>query len=320
MVATSPELEMFVRVEHAAKIADHIYLFDLRHPEGETLPAFTAGSHITVRVPNGLLRKYSLCNDPAEQYRYEIAVKREATGRGGSVSLVDEIKTGDRLLVSFPRNNFALTSNAASYIFIAGGIGITPIMSMIRYLQANGRNQFKLYYCVSTPEQAAFRKELSVPEFPNVKIHYDQGNPAHALDFWPILERSKGRHLWCCGPDSMMRVVRDMTGHWPSGSVHFESFAESSRNTMADRPFAVRLARSGEVIDIPVGMTILQALRAKGHQVPSSCESGTCGACRTRLLAGEVDHRDLVLLEDEKASNVMICVSRARSQVLVIDR
>ncbi|MGH6692704.1 MAG: ferredoxin reductase, partial [Gammaproteobacteria bacterium] len=141
-----------LRVARAAKIADDIHLFELRHPDGGELPAFTAGSHVAVRVPNGLLRKYSLCNDPAERDHYVIAVKREAAGRGGSASLVDGTRAGDLLPSSMPENNFALTERTASYLFIAGGIGITPIMAMVRHLKSAGRGRFKLYYCTRTPQ------------------------------------------------------------------------------------------------------------------------------------------------------------------------
>src|SRR3954470_20212120 len=160
MADDSAETEMMrLRVERADQIADGIFSFELRHPQGADLPEFTSGSHLTIRVPNGSLRKYSLCNDPAERDRYVIGVRREADGRGGSVSLVDDTKAGDELLVSPPRNDFKLVKSAAGYIFIAGGIGITPIMSMIRHLKSTG-GRFKLYYLTRSPEMTAFREEL----------------------------------------------------------------------------------------------------------------------------------------------------------------
>ncbi len=322
MSAGVAELQMIpLRVQHAAQIAEDVYLFEMKRPDGGELPEFTAGSHISIRAPNGLVRKYSICNDPGERDCYVIAAKREANGRGGSLSLIGETKIGDELLVSAPHNDFALVKSAAGYLFIAGGIGITPIMSMIRHLKTTGAGRFKLYYCTRSPEATAFREELSTPEFRGqVTIHHDQGDPARSLDLWPVVERPKGLHLYCCGPRPMMEAVRAMTGHWSSATVHFEAFAEPARRTAEDRPFAVRLARSGEVIEVPVGVTILEALRAKGHKVPSSCESGACGSCRTKLLGGEVDHRDLVLSEHERSDNIMVCVSRARSLELVIDR
>jgi phthalate 4,5-dioxygenase reductase subunit len=307
------------RVTRAERIADDIHLFELCDPAGGELPEFSAGAHVSLRVPNGLIRKYSLCNDPAERDRYIIAVKREAGGRGGSASLIRDIGEGSEVPVSAPANNFALTKSPAGYLFIAGGIGITPIMAMIRQLAATG-GRFKLCYCTRSPATTAFRDELSAPELRGkVKIHHDDGDLAKALDLWPIVEKPQG-HLYCCGPRGLMQAVRDMTGHWSPSAVHFEAFTEAAEAKPDDRPFTVRLARSGGSVAVPVGKTILEALRDHGLDVPSSCESGTCGTCRTRLISGEADHRDLVLADDERATNIMVCVSRARSDEIVIDR
>lgn len=319
MAADGLEQEMMaLRLARKERAADDIHLFEFRRPDGGELPAFSGGAHVSVRVPNGLTRKYSLCSNPAETDRYVIAVKRESAGRGGSVSLVDDAREGDVLDVAPPRNDFALVKSPAGYLFIAGGIGITPIMAMMRELEASG-GRFKLYYCTRSAETTAFRDEFAAPEFRGkVVIHHDGGDPARSLDLWPLLEKPKG-HVYCCGPRALMQTVRDMTGHWSASSVHFEAFTEPARETPDDVPFTVRLARSGEAIEVPVGTTMLEALRATGHQVPSSCESGTCGTCRTRLVSGEADHRDLVLADYEHATNIMLCVSRGRGE-LVIDR
>src|SRR5579871_4089725 len=143
-----------------ARVADDIFSFELRHKDGTDLPEFTAGAHISVRAPNGCERKYSLCNNPAERDRYVIAVKREADGRGGSRSLVDGSKPGDELQIAAPRNNFALVKSPAGYLFIAGGIGITPIMSMVWHLKHSGAGRFRLYYCARTPGLTAFADTL----------------------------------------------------------------------------------------------------------------------------------------------------------------
>ena len=315
--AGAPEPPMIPRrITRAERIAEDIHLFELRDPAGGELPAFSAGSHVSLRVPGGLLRKYSLCNDPAERDRYVIAVKREPNGRGGSESLIRHVAIGHEIPVSAPVNNFALAKSPAGYLFVAGGIGITPIMAMIRELAATG-GRFKLYYCTRSPEVTAFRDELA--EFGrNVVVHHDGGDLARALDLWPILEKPKGQ-LYCCGPRGLMQAVRDMTGHWSPSAVHFEAFTDAAPRP-DDRPFRVRLARSGQTIEVPVGTTILEALRAHGVEAPCSCESGTCGTCRTRLLAGEADHRDLVLGDEERETNIMVCVSRALCDELVIDR
>jgi len=317
-----PQTDIAVRVTRAEKIAEGIHLFEMRPKDGGELPAFTAGSHINLRLPNGLVRKYSLCSDPAERDHYRIAVKREENGRGGSIYLIDNTREGDEWLISAPDNAFALPQRGDNFIFIAGGIGITPFIAMIHALKHDPAKKFKLYYCSRTPEMTAFREELSAPEYKGkVVIHYDNGDPEKALDLWPIVEERKNReHLYCCGPRGLMEAVRDATGHWSPTAIHFEAFSEADARRPDDKPFKVKLAKSGVTIDVPAGTTIMEAMRTAGHDVPSSCESGTCGTCRTRLLEGEADHRDLVLTEAERGSQIMICVSRAKTPELVIDR
>jgi phthalate 4,5-dioxygenase reductase component len=321
MTTTAPPLTMPLRVTRNDQIADGIHLLEFRDPAGKPLPQFTAGAHIAVRVPNGLVRKYSLCTDPAERDLYQIAVKREVDGRGGSCNLIDNVKAGDELTVTAPVNDFGLPPRAQDFLFIAGGIGVTPIMAMIRQVVAEGK-RFRLFYCSRSPETTAFRDELSAPQFKNlVTIHYDQGDATRSLDLRPILAERKNReHLYCCGPRPLMEAVRAMTDHWSSTAVHFEAFSEAETHKAGDKPFKARLARSGAVLDVPTSKTILEALREHGLEVPSSCETGTCGTCRTKLLAGEADHRDLVLAEHERKDTIMICVSRARSDEITIDR
>ena len=319
-MAGSERPSLPVRVSRISAETPDIRLFELRAGDGAALPEFSPGAHISVRAPNGTIRKYSLCNDPAERDRYLMAVLREPGGRGGSVSMVEGIKEGDELLVTPPRNDFPLVPSPAGYTFIAGGIGITPILSMMRHLKSSGGPRFKLYYCTRSKEQTAFHADLSAPEFRGqVVMHHDGGELAKALDLWPALENPRG-HVYCCGPRGLMDAVRDMTGHWNGSQVHFEAFSEADAHKPDDRAFRVRLARSGTVIDVPADKTILDTIRAAGHEAPSSCESGTCGTCKTALLAGEPDHRDLVLMENERTDNIMICVSRAQSDEITIDR
>jgi len=310
-----------LRVTRNDPIAEGIHLLEFRDAGGKELPKFSAGAHITIRVPNGLLRKYSLCNDPAERDRYQVAVKREANGRGGSSTLIDRAKPGNELYVTAPVNDFALPQRAQNFLFIAGGIGITPIMAMIRQVQAEGK-RFRLYYCTRSPETTAFIDELSKPEYKDkVVIHHDHGDPAQSLDLKPVLAERKNReHLYCCGPRPLMEAVRAMTDHWSSTAVHFEAFSEAEIHKASDRPFKLKLAKSGKVFEVPADKTIMEVLREHGFEVPSSCETGTCGTCRTRLLAGQADHRDLVLAEHERGNNIMICVSRARADEITIDR
>jgi phthalate 4,5-dioxygenase reductase subunit len=321
MDATSYPKMLPLRVMRNDKIADGIHILEFRDAGGQPLPEFSAGAHIAIQAPNGLLRKYSLCNDPAERDRYLVAIKREANGRGGSCNLIDNTKAGDELMVAPPVNDFGLPPRAQDFLFIAGGIGITPIMAMIREVLRQGK-RFRLFYCSRSPETTAFLDELSAPEFKDqVTIHYDQGDPARSLDLKPVLAERKNReHLYCCGPRPLMEAVRAMTDHWSSTAVHFEAFSEAETHKPTDKPFKLRLARSGEVLDVPTTKTILEVLRDHGLEVPSSCETGTCGTCRTKLVTGEADHRDLVLAEHERADTIMICVSRAKSDEITIDR
>jgi phthalate 4,5-dioxygenase reductase subunit len=320
--ALNPELVLELRVQSAPVIARDVRRFDLVHPGGAPLPPFTPGAHLLIQAPNAMTRRYSLCNAPDEADVYSIAVKREAAGRGGSASIVDQVAEGDLLHVSTPRNDFELKEGVPGYVFIAGGIGITPILSMVRHLVATSDRPWKLYYLTRDAEQTPFRDELSAPPFRGkVVLHHDNGDPDQALDLWPVLERPKGAHLYCCGPTGLMDAVRDMTGHWSSSTVHFEDFgAGRVARTIADTPFTVRLGADGPPIAVDAGHSILEALRAHGHRIPSSCESGTCGSCRMKLVAGDADHRDLVLTAEERRANIMVCVSRALSPELVIER
>ncbi|HKU87856.1 MAG TPA: PDR/VanB family oxidoreductase [Casimicrobiaceae bacterium] len=321
MSERSPPL-MPLTVARTAHAAVGIHVFELVASGGQELPPFTPGAHVTVRAPNGQLRKYSLANDCGERHRYVIAVKREAAGRGGSASLVDDCGQGALLACSAPQNDFELSEKAKEFLFIAGGIGITPIMSMVRHLALRDARRFKLHYLTRLPEETAFLDELRAPPFSaSVAIHHDGGDPGRSFDLWPLFERPRALHVYCCGPRAMLQAVRDMSGHWSTSTIHIESFADAGTLAVPeDRPFRVRLARSGTTVDVGARQSILEALREHGLDVPSSCESGTCGTCRTRLLAGDVDHRDLVLSDAEHADNIMVCVSRARSPEIVIDR
>ncbi len=315
------DTQMPLRIVRAYDAAEGVRGFELAMPDGSELPPFTPGSHVKLQVPNGLVRKYSLCGDPAERRRYEIAVKREAQGQGGSISLCDDAQEGDTLSTSLPDNAFPLVDNAKGWIFVAGGIGITPIRSMIRSFGELPAAPWKLFYLTRSPQATPFLDELGALALKSrVRIHHDHGDPEKAFDLWPVFERPlPGTHIYCCGPRGLMEAVRDMTGHWSTRQVHFESFAGAGEVRPDDKPFTVRLARSGIGFGVPVGGTILAALREHGCNVPSSCESGTCGTCRTRLLAGEADHRDMVLLPEEQAGEIMVCVSRAKSAELTLD-
>lgn len=312
---------MLLRVAAKSEIADGVFLFDLRDTSGGDLPPFTPGAHIAISLPNGQKRQYSLCNVPEERDRYFIAVKCERDGRGGSFSLINDVREGDTLPVEGPGNDFEMSRQMPkTYLFIAGGIGITPIRSMIHSIVAQGKTNFRLFYFTRNAAATAFRDDFAGPQYARkVVIHHDEGDPARAYDLWPILGEQKGAHLYCCGPRQLMSAVRDMTGHWSEDALHFEDFGGATAPKADDTPFTVRLAKDACTLVVPVGVSILDTLRSAGHHLPSSCESGTCGTCKTRYLAGEPDHRDLVLSESEKKESVMVCVSRSHSPELVLD-
>ncbi|GAB2890436.1 PDR/VanB family oxidoreductase [Paraburkholderia jirisanensis] len=320
MSAEKSEVPLSLKITRKRQIAREVWQFELRDPQGAELPRFCAGANLTVQVPNGNRRRYSLCNSSAERHCYEIAVKRDANGRGGSISLCDDTREGDLICVTPPQNDFPLDPRAQEFILIAGGIGITPMLAMMRELRAEGLRKFRLIYVTRDPQGTAFLDELSSAEWRSyVKIHHDFGDGAKSFDFWPIFERAGKAHVYCCGPRALMDAVGDMTGHWPPGTVHFESFGVGGAEQKENRPFTVRLSNSGETYAIPADKSILDVLRGAGVRITSSCESGTCGSCRTALCEGSAEHRDLVLRDEEKSGQIMICVSRAISDELVLD-
>lgn len=300
-------------VIHKAEIAQGIFAFELARAAGGELPAFDAGSHITVQTPSGVQRNYSLYNAPGETQRYCIAVKRDTAGRGGSLSMADRLQVGDALQARPPSNAFALHPRAKNFLFIAGGIGITPIMAMLHQAQAIAGAKFKLVYCAREAASTAFLAQLQAADYADrVTVHHDQGQADAGFDFWPLLEKPQsGTHIYCCGPRGLMDAVKDMSGHWPFGTVHFESFGVDSTLRQSNQAFDVTLTSGGQRIHVSRDSSILEALRAQGIAVRSSCESGTCGSCKTALVSGVCEHRDYVLGEDEKSSHIMVCVSRA---------
>ena len=278
---TTPPLQtMKLRVTRNEAIADGINIVEFRDAGGNELPQFSAGAHIAIHAPNGMLRKYSLCNDPAERDRYQVAVKREINGRGGSCSLIDDVKAGDELMVIAPVNDFGLPPRAQEFLFIAGGIGVTPMMAMIWQVIAEGK-RFRLFYCSRSPETTAFREELSAPQFKDmVTIYYDQGDPSRSLDLRPILAVRKNReHLYCCGPRPLMEAVRAMTDHWSPTAVHFEAFSEAETTSRMT-------SRSRCVSHAPARCSTFRPVR----QSSKSCAStgSRCPVLAKRALAASV--------------------------------
>jgi phthalate 4,5-dioxygenase reductase subunit len=307
-------------VKQKTTLAKGIYSFELGHAEGAPLLPFTAGSHISVQTPVGAMRHYSLTNDPIETHRYVLGIKSEPGGRGGSASLVNKLDEGDVVHVGPPKNEFELVP-APSYILIAGGIGITPIISMARQLVRTNDAPFKLIYCTREPALTAFVDELAAPDYsPHVTVHHDNGNPAEAFEFWDIVATPTKAHIYCCGPSQLMEEIRGVTGHWPRTAIHFEDFAsDAAKPRDDDTSFIVHHKSSGRKFEVPADRSIVEILRAAGENPITSCESGTCGTCKTKLLNGKVDHRDMVLSDEEKKDHIMICISRAKTGELVLD-
>ena len=311
---------MQLRVRSITHLAEAINEYELVDPRGRDLPRFAAGAHIDLRFGD-LVRQYSLCNDPAERRRYCVAVLREDASRGGSRYLHDTIRAGDLLEVSMPRNNFPLEPTAEQHLLIAGGIGIAPIMSMIAELQRR-RADFQLHYCTRSIARTAFRHDLTpITADGRVHFHHDGGDPARGLDIKAVLrDPPQGTHLYYCGPAGLMAAAAEATKGWPAGTVHCEYFtAPPAASVVEDKPFRVRLAKRGVEYEIPVGQTIVGVLRRHGITVPTSCELGYCGACVTRYLAGEPDHRDQVLREYGRGRFVLICCARSKTPILDLD-
>jgi vanillate O-demethylase ferredoxin subunit len=310
---------MRLRVRSITYLAEAISGYELVDPRGRDLPRFTAGAHICLRL-GGLFRDYSLWNDPAERRRYCIAVLREAEKDGVSRQLHDTIRAGDLVDVSLPRNNFPLAPGAERYLLIAGGIGITPIMSMVAELRRL-RADFQLHYCTRSPERTAFLDDLGLLAAQGrVHFHYDGGDPARGLDIAATLrDPSPGTHLYYCGPAPLMAAAGEAAKAWPADAVHCEYFTAPAIGFEEDQPFRVRLARSGVEYDVGAGETIVDVLRSHGIAVRTSCELGYCGTCLTRYLGGEPDHRDQALEAQDRERYVLICCARSKSPVLELD-
>ena len=307
-----------LRVKSATWEAPNVVSYDLRPLEGGDLPPFTAGAHIDLTLPNGLVRSYSLVNPQSERHRYVIAVQKDRASRGGSKWVHENFRAGDVLGVNGPRNNFALDETAAKSIFIAGGIGITPILSMIQRLASIGLD-WDLVYCLRKRNDAPFRETLGTT--PQVRFNFDEEPGGEMLDIAAVVQDApSGAHLYCCGPIPMLDAFEQATKDLPRDRVHVEYFT-AKETAAVDGGFKVVLARSGREFTVPPGKTILDTLLDSGLDIPHSCTEGICGTCETKVLEGVPDHRDLVLTEEERAANntMMICCSGSRSEKLVLD-
>jgi vanillate O-demethylase ferredoxin subunit len=312
-----------LRVSAAQKIAEDIVQFDLVAEDQSDLTSYAAGAHVDVYTPTGLIRQYSLCGDPADHSRYRIAVKLEPQSRGGSKWMHDDLKLDGSVLVSQPRNNFLLSKTADPVILMAGGIGITPLISMAYALSAEGR-LWKLHYFVRSEAHAAFRHLLASRTFAeHVEFHVGL-DVAATLDTIQRLVsvQPTDAQLYICGPEPFMNAVTGVAaGTWSNGSVHLEHFVANPDLDVTGEEFEVVLARSGESLMVGPDQTIIEALAASGYPIETSCEQGVCGTCVTKVLSGAPDHRDMFLTDEEKSSGKLMtpCVSRARGHQIVLD-
>ena len=311
-------MELQLRVKATTWEAPNILSYDLRAPDGRELPPFTAGAHVDLHLGNGLVRSYSLLNSQAERHRYVIGVQKDAATRGGSKWVHERIRTGELVTVSAPRNNFPLAEQAKHSILFAGGIGITPIMSMVERLSALGR-PWQLYYCARTRSSAAFVERLEGR--PEVHFNFDGEPGGSMLDLAAIVRSaSDATHFYCCGPLGMLSAFEQATASVAGERVHVEYFSAKEPPAQSGGCTVV-LARSGREISIAAGKSILDTLLDAGIDIPHSCKEGVCGSCETQVLEGIPDHRDLILTKEEQAANrsMMICCSGAKSERLVLD-
>jgi ferredoxin-NADP reductase len=295
-------------------VAEGVLALTLRHPLGERLAAWEPGAHIDVVLGPGLERQYSLCGDPADRTAWRIAVLREPDGRGGSAYVHERLGHGDKVRVRGPRNHFGLEP-APRYRFVAGGIGITPLLPMLAAAEAAGA-EWSLLYGGRSRDSLAFTEELGRYGDRVTVVPQDE---AGLLDLPSVLDDvPEGTLVYCCGPGPLLDAVEERC---PGAVLRVERFQPKVRQAGADSEFEVVLEQSGRTLTVPAGVSVLDTVRAAGVEVLFSCTEGTCGTCETDVLDGVPDHRDSVLNEEERAAGetMLICVSRCLGKRLVLD-
>ncbi|MDO9280103.1 MAG: PDR/VanB family oxidoreductase [Polaromonas sp.] len=313
-----------VRVAQKNTEALDIDSFELVAVDGQPLPAFSAGSHVDVHLPGGLVRQYSLCNSSGENHRYQIAVLKDANSRGGSKAMHEQVKVGDALQISAPKNHFMLAHEAKRHVLLAGGIGVTPILCMAERLTATGAD-FEMHYCTRSVERTAFRARMAETGLAaKVAFYVDDAVPAQKLDIAKLLAKPEPDvHLYACGPKGFMNAVLETarSSGWNEAQLHYEFFGADVSPVATDETFEVQVASSGQIVTVGKEQTILDALAAAGVEILSSCEQGVCGTCLTRVIEGVPDHRDMYLTPEEQAANdqFLPCCSRSKSARLVLD-
>ncbi|MCL6732148.1 PDR/VanB family oxidoreductase [Streptomyces neyagawaensis] len=310
---------MTLQIRAKDTIADGVVSLTLAHPDGARLPDWTPGSHIDLVLPEGTTRQYSLCGDRWDPYTYRIAVLREPAGRGGSAYVHDRLAPGDLVGVGGPRNHFPLVP-ADRYLFIAGGIGITPLLPMIHQAELIGAD-WQLLYGGRSRASMALREELSAAH--GDRVHISPQDECGLLDLASWLDTpDPDTKVYCCGPAPLLAAVEQACAAWPSYSLRTERFSAGALpEPVHQRAFEVELRRTGRTVTVMPDTSVLHAVRQVGADVLSSCEQGTCGTCLTPVLEGTPDHRDSILADHERAANdcMLPCVSRSRGDRLVLD-
>ncbi len=312
------EFEADLTIVAVSEVAADVVALTLAAPDGSALPPWTPGAHIDLVLGDDLVRQYSLCGSPSDRDRWRVGVLRAADSRGGSKAVHAELHEGGTVRVRGPRNHFPLVSSPR-YLFVAGGIGITPMLPMIADAEAAGA-EWRLVYGGRSRTSMAFLDELAAY---GDKVSVVPQDEAGVLDLDALLGTSESDTLvYTCGPAGLLDAVEERCAEsWPAGALHLERFSAKASDTSGDTPFELVLQRSGLTLEVPADKSVYDVCKSAGVSVVGSCLEGICGTCETEVVAGDVDHRDSILNEEEKASNefMMICVSRCRSGSLTLD-
>lgn len=305
--------------------AEGIATWEFRRPDGGDLPRFAAGAHIDLHLANGLVRSYSLANSQDDTDRYVVGINKDPNSRGGSRWIHEQLKAGDKLKISAPRNHFPLEENADKVVLIAGGIGITPMWSMIQRLESLGRD-WELHYSTRLPAMCSFRAELEALEARKpgrVHFNFDQEPGGRMIDLKDVIAKAPATtHFYCCGPVPMLKAYEEAAAALgrPSAQVHLEYFA-AKEGAALDGGYTVVCKKSGEELEVQPGKTILDAMLMAGVEIEYSCFEGVCGTCEVKVLEGVPDHRDSVLTPEQKArgDRLLVCCSGSKTPRLVLD-
>lgn len=314
---------MYVQIKSIQDLTPNIRSFELITEDGNDLPSFTPGSHIDVILENGLIRQYSIANCSSEKNRYIIGVLKDENSRGGSSHIHQYLKVGDRIEISEPRNLFPVHQNTNKAILLAGGIGITPILSMAHSLKRENI-PFEFYYFVRNSNAIAFKDILESKFSEEIHFHIED-DYENQQDINKILsEPRENKHLYVCGPNGFMDFIfiSAENHHWQKDHLHKEHFVANPVVTSEENiEFSIRIASTGELIPVAAEETITDVLEKNGIEIAISCEQGICGTCLTNVLEGEPDHRDMFLTDEERASNKIFtpCCSRSKTRILVLD-